>query len=483
MAGTGSARRAVSEIPPCNLDAERAVLGAVLLEGRAALRGLLLRPQDFFLEAHRDVFHAMLALDGRGEPIDVLTVAAQLDRRGGDLGRVGPAMLALLMEHASILVNVPSYARLVADEARRRDFQALGERLRQGALNGASAGDLAAWTEDLLTDHRARDARRRPDEAPSELNALLSHRFPPRPDVVGRGLLPREGILVVGGAPKVGKSLLLDNLCLRRARGQFWLAFPTDPGVTLVVQSELRAPAVAERFRTMLKDDPEPVPAGRLHVKTRRGVMLDTPEGLAQIMAWLDETGADVLRVDPLARHMAGDENSNRDMGAVVRAVDSLIERYGVAVILAHHPTKPTKDEPRTGGMRLRGAGALFGAADTVIMMDRTESGFTLQFELRHAAAPNPMCVSRTDDLWLVPDGPDPDLVAVAALTVPGPLTYGVLADAVSKKLKVSEATAKRRIPDAVAAGVLVKGVDGRYQPGTAYYRAVPRSHRVSADA
>jgi hypothetical protein len=235
----------------------------------------------------------------------------------------------------------------------------------------------------------------------------------------------------------------------------------------------------------MLKDDPEPVPEARLHIKTRRGVMLDEPAGLAQIAAWIEETGADVLRVDPLARHMTGDENSNKDMGVVVRAIDSLIERYGVAVIVAHHPSKPSKDgeAARTGGMRLRGASALFGAADTVVMMDRDESGFALTWELRHEAAPDVMRLMRTDDLWLVPIGPDPELVAVAALTATAPLTYNVLVGAVVEDLKLSKATAKRRVASSLAAGVLAKDIDGLYRLGPAYHHAGSQSHEVSADA
>src|SRR5438046_8497228 len=61
-----------SRIPPHNLDAERAVLGAVLLEGREALPRVVevLRPSDFYTEAHRAIYQAMLTLFDRGAPVD-----------------------------------------------------------------------------------------------------------------------------------------------------------------------------------------------------------------------------------------------------------------------------------------------------------------------------------------------------------------------------------------------------------------------------
>src|SRR5437763_5242242 len=79
-----------TRIPPHNLDAERAVLGAVLLEGRDALPrvGEVLRPSDFYTEAHRAIYQAMLTLFDRGAPVDSLTLSEEL-RRTDQLQFVG----------------------------------------------------------------------------------------------------------------------------------------------------------------------------------------------------------------------------------------------------------------------------------------------------------------------------------------------------------------------------------------------------------
>lgn len=468
-----------------DLSAEEATLGALLLEGAPLVSRVAaqLEPSDFFTEGRRVLFARMLALHGAARPVDAITVEAAL-RGAGELDQVGgAAALALLLERGALAIaaNVPAYVDQILEASAKRELLQLGRRLSFEATNGAQPGDLLEALDRDLARLRRR-ASRRPEEIPSELNALLAHRFPPRADVIGHAVLPREGLLVDGGKPKVGKTLKLDNLCLQRARGKPWLGFPTDPGATLILNPEVSPRATAERFRTMLKHDPEPVPEGRLHVKTRRGILLDTPDGLAQIVTWLEETGADLLCVDPLARFMSGDENSNRDMGAVVRAIDSLIERYGISVIVAHHPSKPTKDQPRTGGDRLRGAGALFAAADTVIMMDRTEDGFTLTFDLRGGREIAPMRVIRTEDLWLVPAGADPELVALAALTTAAPLPYRTLVGAAHEDMKLSPATAKRRIAAALASAMLAKDLDGLYRPGAAYHEAVSQSHGVSSD-
>src|SRR5437762_14366675 len=93
-----------TKIPPHNLDAERAVLGAVLLEGRETLPRVIevLRPSDFYTEAHRSTYDVMLRLFDRGEPVDVLTLQEELRRRDQLEFVGGPAALALLVEQASI---------------------------------------------------------------------------------------------------------------------------------------------------------------------------------------------------------------------------------------------------------------------------------------------------------------------------------------------------------------------------------------------
>src|SRR2546428_9960097 len=100
-----------SRIPPHNLDAERAVLGAVLLEGREALPRVVevLRPSDFYTEAHRAMYQAMLTLFDRGAPVDSLTLNEEL-RRTDQLQFVGgPAAIPPPLGEAPIAPHPGPY--------------------------------------------------------------------------------------------------------------------------------------------------------------------------------------------------------------------------------------------------------------------------------------------------------------------------------------------------------------------------------------
>jgi hypothetical protein len=472
-------------------DAENAVLGGALQteDGLTVLRQLatMLQVSDFYQEGHRTIYARMLAVHAAGVPVDQITIVSAL-REHGELDAIGgPAKIQQLCTDGlfTIPARTPVYVALIVEAAKKRALDVLGQRMTLGARNGSRASDVMRDAIDTLEEIRRRPAARRPDETPSELTALLAHPFERKPEIIGRGVLPRAGLMISGGDPKLGKSLMVGNALLCRALGREWLGFPTDAGVSLVVQSELHAEAIAERYRTMRRHQPDPFPEGRLHIKACRGVMLDEVAGLAQIRDWIEETGADLLVIDPLARHMAGDENSNRDMGVVVRAVDSLVERYGVAVWIVHHPSKPRDGQQRSGGMRLRGASALFGAADTVMMLDPDGDKFRLTFELRHGAAPEPIRLSRDENLWLVPTGPEPEaqLLAFAGLTTSRPLAYNALVTAGVENLKLSKGTAKRRVGEAIGAKLLEKDADGLYRPTPVYRHAVLQSHEGSANA
>src|SRR5207249_8284591 len=107
-----------------NLDAERAVLGAVLLEGREALPRVIevLRASDFYTESHRAIYQSMLTLFDRGEPVDLLTLTEEL-RRGDQLQFAGgQAALALLVEQGSISAYLASYTAIVRDSAVLREL-------------------------------------------------------------------------------------------------------------------------------------------------------------------------------------------------------------------------------------------------------------------------------------------------------------------------------------------------------------------------
>ncbi len=112
-----------SKIPPHSLEAERAVLGGMLLDRESLPKAVeLLKPADFYKEGHRKIFDSMLALFERNEPVDLLTISEELRRRS-ELDEVGgPAALGALAEEAATAAHLLSYGAIVREKAVLRDL-------------------------------------------------------------------------------------------------------------------------------------------------------------------------------------------------------------------------------------------------------------------------------------------------------------------------------------------------------------------------
>jgi replicative DNA helicase len=150
--------------PPQNMEAEQAVLGAVLLSD-TALPSLIidenLHPEDFYREAHALIFQAMLALHNKGEPVDVLTLAEHL-KQEGELDRVGgQGAIDLLSGPVPGLANVRAYARIVRENAMLRRLLRAAYEIQQRVQNHEAAPrDLVDLAEREILEVAHQDRRK-----------------------------------------------------------------------------------------------------------------------------------------------------------------------------------------------------------------------------------------------------------------------------------------------------------------------------------
>ena len=128
--------------PPQDLDAERSVLGSMLMSKDAISDTVeILKGREFYRPAHETIFDAILSLYSRGEPADAITVGAELERTD-QLDRIGDRVyLADLLGSVSIAENASYYARIVSDKAVLRRLVDASMRISQMAYQGQ--GDVA----------------------------------------------------------------------------------------------------------------------------------------------------------------------------------------------------------------------------------------------------------------------------------------------------------------------------------------------------
>lgn len=207
-------------LPPCDLDAERAVLGAILISP-AALDAVIdtLTIGEFWKPAHQTIYSTALDLFAAGEPVDQITVAARL-AKDGELVRVGGAPYLHTLSHdVPTARNVAHYAGIVARQAEKRRTVEIGQRIAQlGHVWDATEVGLADRVETLTA---SLTMGQRPDSGLIDLDTAVTEAFErlagPVPPTIPTGLHDLDDVLngglrngavyAIGARPGSGKSL------------------------------------------------------------------------------------------------------------------------------------------------------------------------------------------------------------------------------------------------------------------------------------
>lgn len=326
---------------PQNLEAERAVLGAVLLDNKVLSDAVEnLRPEDFFLDQHRRVFVQMIALSETQQAIDLVILTDELQRRG-ELEAVGGApYLASLANGMPRVSNVAHYARIVKEKAALRSIVHRAERVGELALN--SNGNV---TEALAEIRSLCDFN---FEAGTPAWQAMFHSFeefertPPLEFAI-RQFLQIGGATMIGGLAGHGKTFIFLSIvkALLKGRGaKLWNVFDVEESAVrilyLIPESTL-AP-FKHRLRLFGLYDYLRPQDGRLWVRT-----LDKGPApcLSDAKILAAAKGAHVI-LDTAIRFAAeGEENSASDnQRGLASDMFALLGAGARTVVCGHHSPK-----------------------------------------------------------------------------------------------------------------------------------------------
>ena len=139
---------------PSNLEAERSILGAILLDDRAVFTVFgSLKSQDFYLDSHRKVFEKMLHLMNNSRPIDLVTLKEEL-QRSNELESVGgAAYLASLTDGLPRALNIEYYAQIVKEKSTlRRLIQISSETMARSYQDEEPTEEILQHVEQAIFD-------------------------------------------------------------------------------------------------------------------------------------------------------------------------------------------------------------------------------------------------------------------------------------------------------------------------------------------
>ena len=219
-----------AQVPPHNLEAERSVLGAVLLDERHLYMLLVeeqLRPEHFFRDQHGAVFEAMLDLHNNERKIDHLTVAETLRQHGKLEGVGGPEAIDELAGWVPAAGHARDYARIVRENAQMRALLTTSYEIQASVFGReAPARDLLERAErsvlEVAHDDRSKKLRSIADILHEETDRLHSLSIQKSPltgtpsgfkDLDDRtGGFQRGNLIVIAARPSMGKSALVANI-------------------------------------------------------------------------------------------------------------------------------------------------------------------------------------------------------------------------------------------------------------------------------
>jgi replicative DNA helicase len=389
---------------PHNLEAERSVLGAILIQNDAYnLAVEVLHPEDFYRDAHRRIFDKIITLAERGSAVDFVTLKEEL-ARAGELDAVGgPAYVASLVDGVPRATNVEYYAKIVKeksvlrkligaantilgdayeadqdaaeilDRAEHSIFQIAEGRIRTGFM---SLYDIAQQSVEAI--QKAHEEKKLITGVPTGFKEL---------DDLTSGF-QRGDLVILAARPSMGKTSLALNMAQYAGTvenmtvGVFSLEMSREQLFLRMLSSEAAIDGHKLRTGYLATDD-----WGRL--TEALGV-------LGQSKVYIDDTpGVGVLEMRAKSRRLAAEhglhmlvvdyiqlmqgrgrfDNRTQELGAISRALKGLAKELNVPVIvlsqLSRAPEGRADHRPQLSD--LRESGALEQDADVVLLIYRED--------------------------------------------------------------------------------------------------------------
>ena len=401
----------LDKVPPQNIDAERAVLGAMLMAdgGREVIPRVVEILGDsqngsgFYREAHQKIYTAVLNLFERGEPADLLTLTRELERTG-DLEKVGGvSYLDEMIESVPTAANVEYYAKMVKDEAIRRRLIYTSAQIYNDSFDASEDVDLLLdKAERAVLDIRQENV----DRGFVPLKRIIKDSFSAIQELYNKqehvtGVpsgftdldratsgFQKADLIIVAGRPGMGKSMFVQNIAeyvageCRIPVGLFSLEMSRQQLVVRMLASQ--ANVEFNKLRTgFLSEGDWPrltISAGKL---SESAIFIDDTPGIsvmelrakARRLKVEHEVGLIVIDYLQLMQGRGRSENRQQEISEISRSLKILSKELSIPVIACSQLSRSPEGRPdkRPQLSDLRESGAIEQDADLVIFLYREE--------------------------------------------------------------------------------------------------------------
>jgi replicative DNA helicase len=389
---------------PHNLEAERSVLGAILVHNDAFnLAAQVIDSRDFYRDAHRRIFDKMVSLNERHDAIDFVTLKEAL-ARSGELEEVGgPAYVASLADGVPRATNVEYYARIVKEKSTLRNLIYAANKILTSAYEGDQEPDLildeAESSIFAVADDRLKAGFVQMRDLVKDSFPKIEQLFEQKRLITGvptgfvdldemtRGLQGGD-LVIVAARPSMGKTSLVLNIAQHVAMqpdlvvGFFSLEMSKESLFLRLLTSEaqvdshrLMSGAIGGKDYGRISHALETLSAMKLHIDDTANI--GVLEMRAKARRLLGEHGLNLLIVDYIQLMTARGRFENRtlELASISRSLKGLAKELSIPIVvlsqLSRAPESRADHRPQLSD--LRESGALEQDADVVILIYRDD--------------------------------------------------------------------------------------------------------------
>ncbi len=393
---------------PHNLDAERCVLGAIILDNSLIDQAVeIVRPDDFYLTNHRLLFDQMLALSEKSKGIDLVTLSEMLNQAGQLENIGGASFISSLVDGVPRLSNLANYAQIIREKStlrqliksstniitecyeQQQDVDSILDSAEKSIFDLAESNIRTGFVpfNDIakLGLKKIEDASKRKQMItgiPTGFKVL---------DELTSGLQPSD-LIILAARPSMGKTALALNIATNAAIqaqkcvGVFSLEMSADQLFMRVLCSEARIDAHKLRTGYIGHEDWRHI-ARTLESLHKAKIFIDDTPGLslmeirAKVRRLKANSGLDLLVVDYLQLMSGGRgrfENRQQEISSISRGLKGLAKEMNVPIVALSQLSRAP--ETRTGEFGhkpqlsdLRESGSIEQDADVVLFIYRDE--------------------------------------------------------------------------------------------------------------
>ncbi len=398
------AKGLLERLPPQNLDAERSVLGGILLDNSAVHSiSEMLRAEQFYREAHRKIYQAMLSLHDKGEPVDLVTLSEELQRKGILQEVGGTSYLAALADQVPTAANIQYYAKIVRDKSTMRQIiEAATEIATRGYEDVEDVDQYLDKSEQLILEI----SRKQRKKGFAPIHEILMKSFksieeafhrkqavtgiPTRFkkfDLLTCGLQPSD-LVIIAGRPGMGKTAFALNIARNVAVETnvpvaiFSLEMSKEQLVTRLLSAEagidsmkLRTGHFNASYWTALVRAADVLSQAPIFIDDSPIISVMEMRGKARQMKSEENIGLIVVDYLQLMDSGGRAESRIQEISEISRSLKHLAKELDVPVIalsqLNREPDKRTDKRPVLAD--LRESGAIEQDADLIVFLYREE--------------------------------------------------------------------------------------------------------------